>query len=1066
MAPSLEAQTSRTALPPHPTTTVPSSTVHTQGDFELRSPPFQTNKAYSAPSYYGNWVFNSGTGIAGEDSNQANPNSLNGGHFVAYIIGTSSFEVVEDFPVSGTYRLRYDMARLAANPNDNYVRITVGGVVVAEDEDITSSYESYVSRPFTVHTPLSQTLTFMGIGDSTSTVLVDNVVVERVRDWDDSSTWTPSGTPNDLDSVTIPAGSVVSITGTCEAATVDVHGELIVPDADGSLSSNLVRVIDPGARFEVGRARAPYLNDFAIELTGDYDPGTDTNAAYKALMAMTEGVIELHGKPKTSWTTLVATGLNSPPGDRYIVVEDFDGWQYGDDIVIAGSLGQTRGYVERNEVHTIKHMQLLYNPETMEYTETRFVLEDDFQHEHFAGAPLQRTFGGLQPLELDQRAEVGMLTHNIVVRGSDVTAPAGTYADPNTAGFGGHIMMMSTGLMNSPGRARFSNVELTKLGQSGVLGRYPFHWHMARDDGAGQYIRNSSIHNTFNRAITIHGTDNTIVEGNVCYSNLGHAVFMEDGSEMDNVLRGNLTMSTKRPAVSSTRPVIDDETIPSDNELNEFRNRTPAAYWITNPNNTIEGNVAAGTEGTGFWLIFSEFVTGLSADPNHLHNATYQPYLQPLGIFKDNVAHGCFMGLDVHDGLRADGTIRKNFDWRPPNPPAVLEDLTIYGCDTAIYTGIGHGTVQFKGARMADNAQNMWFASYDEVRESMIIADTGNALLALNAMGNPTNSEAYRMYDGAGRVVDSLLEGFVSPHSLIKHNRAATRHPNHYFEGVTIPLGHDTSWRDFYCHFTGQSLDNCPPGDEDGDEANCGGPEDHPTDTETWGLVVDDVDGTLTGMMSRRSIISHAPMLVVGGEPSYGTNAFHTHRRYGLFRIEFPASAPPIGDPPGKVAATRFTRTHPDPLIPDQAFCSRKLDARFQEMLTIVNDDFTYEVEVTPDSETQISQSPTLTEMALIFEDNDPGDVTDIEVKGVDDISGSALLTVTCSTGITQEFSLSALQAATTTSYFYDYSFDPMTMSFVGSGTLYVRNVQVTGITDPVTGAINPNKEDRIDVNW
>ena len=35
-------------------------------------------------------------------------------------------------------------------------------------------------------------------------------------------------------------------------------------------------------------------------------------------------------------------------------------------------------------------------------------------------------------------------------------------------------------------------------------------------------------------------------------------------------------------------------------------NRTPASYWITNPQNTFEDNVAAGTEGTGFWFALPE----------------------------------------------------------------------------------------------------------------------------------------------------------------------------------------------------------------------------------------------------------------------------------------------------------------------------------------------------------------------------------------------------------------------------------------------------------------------------
>jgi hypothetical protein len=43
---------------------------------------------------------------------------------------------------------------------------------------------------------------------------------------------------------------------------------------------------------------------------------------------------------------------------------------------------------------------------------------------------------------------------------------------------------------------RIEGVEVIKMGQAGLLGRYPIHYHMAEDCSA-DYVRDNSIHDTF-----------------------------------------------------------------------------------------------------------------------------------------------------------------------------------------------------------------------------------------------------------------------------------------------------------------------------------------------------------------------------------------------------------------------------------------------------------------------------------------------------------------------------------------------------------------------------------------
>ena len=110
---------------------------------------------------------------------------------------------------------------------------------------------------------------------------------------------------------------------------------------------------------------------------------------------------------------------------------------------------------------------------------------------------------------------------------------------------------------------------------------------MVAGAGTGQYFNDSSIHDSFNRGVTIHGTDNTTVSNNFMYKTIGHTLFLEDGVEENNTITYNVVCLSIRPAPGT-------EVTPSDNELNQAQNRTPASYWITHPNNIVENNVAAG----------------------------------------------------------------------------------------------------------------------------------------------------------------------------------------------------------------------------------------------------------------------------------------------------------------------------------------------------------------------------------------------------------------------------------------------------------------------------------------
>ncbi|MEM7615859.1 MAG: right-handed parallel beta-helix repeat-containing protein, partial [Pseudomonadota bacterium] len=233
-----------------------------------------------------------------------------------------------------------------------------------------------------------------------------------------------------------------------------------------------------------------------------------------------------------------------------------------------------------------------------------------------------------QEWTIDERAQVALLSRNVTLTGDD---------DADQDQFGGHTMVMHGAEMH------ISGAEFTKMGQEGLLGRYALHWHMLGEDAAGQYVTNSSVHNTYNKGITIHGSSQTRLEDNVVYNTIGHSFFLEDGSETGNLLKGNIGFGT--------RAADEDAAILKSDVLDV------ATYWITNPHNDFVGNVAGGSDDGGFWYAIGRDFTGPSLD-NPMFANTPGPHNATAGLFVDNTAHsnaqaGLFKTPNTDEGSRS-----------------------------------------------------------------------------------------------------------------------------------------------------------------------------------------------------------------------------------------------------------------------------------------------------------------------------------------------------------------------------------------------------------------------------
>lgn len=209
------------------------------------------------------------------------------------------------------------------------------------------------------------------------------------------------------------------------------------------------------------------------------------------------------------------------------------------------------------------------------------------------------------PKTMDQRAPVQNLSSNIVFEGEDDI-------EWQTSGFGGHLMHMSR-VANS---CQLVDVEFRRMGQTS-LGRYPIHAHSLSYDPVvgfkfvtdatytgpvvGHFVRNCAVWNSSNRGAVIHATRGFEVTDTAFHDILGHCVFTEDGSEMDNLVSRN--------SVGKVRlPVRANALVRSD-----FWEQGSVGIWISNPQNTVEDNWSFDCEGPGMWFAFYPRCFGLSS---------------------------------------------------------------------------------------------------------------------------------------------------------------------------------------------------------------------------------------------------------------------------------------------------------------------------------------------------------------------------------------------------------------------------------------------------------------------
>lgn len=486
--------------------------------------------------------------------------------------------------------------------------------------------------------------------------------------WSAAATWEGGKVPAAGARVQVRPGHVVTYDVKSDAVIRSVHvgGTLhFVHDKDTRLDVGLIKVQpgedasengfdcdahvtepdpnQPMPALEIGTPSQPIDAKHTALIRLAYVNGLDKESC--PAIVCCGGRWDIHGAPMNR--TWVKLGATAAKGDKEITLaEGVTGWRVGDRVIVTAT---SRGY--KKERTTEQRVVSAIDG-------TKLTLDQPLDEEHLGTG--------------EYRGEVANLSRNAIVES----------ADPR--GERGHTMY------HRYSAGAISHAEFRHLGKEGVLGRYSLHYHLVGDTMRGSYVVGASIWDSGNRWLTIHGTNYLIARDNVGYQSIGHGFFMEDGTEVYNVLDRNLAVAA-RPGKRLPKQVL------------PFDGNEGAGFWWANSLNTFTRNVAVengnygyryeATQGGSFKLTLPVLQPDGSRKPVDIRTL-------PFVRFEDNEVHSNFglYGVNLGEGVNRVGPDTKHpfivrnlkiwdthYGFRPQVPNLLVENLKIHKVAYGVY---------------------------------------------------------------------------------------------------------------------------------------------------------------------------------------------------------------------------------------------------------------------------------------------------------------------------------------------------------------------------------------------
>jgi hypothetical protein len=396
--------------------------------------------------------------------------------------------------------------------------------------------------------------------------------------WSDAKTWAGGHLPAGGDTVVIAAGTRVVYDADSAAVlpAIRVAGVLsFARDRNTTLHVAVLRVGDgdaddavtgvedvhdhdhahhhaaaapdaaaPQPTLEVGTVTDPIPAPFTARIALHYIDGMDKDKA-PAIICRPGARMDFAGAPMNR--TWVKLGDDVKVGDATVkLAEPVTGWRVGDEVIVTASAPEETNDGKAHQTERLRITKI--EGQTL-------TLDKPLAFAHYGHG--------------DFRSEVANLSRTVVVES------AAPYDVP------GHTMYHYDAA-GSISYARFDH-----LGKPGSLGRYPIHFHQVRDTMRGSSVVGAAIVDSFNRWVTIHGTDYMVIRDCVGYRSRGHGFFLEDGSESYNVFDRNLGVG------AANAPQLPHQALP-------FDPNDGAAFWWANGRNTFVRNVACENDHYGY----------------------------------------------------------------------------------------------------------------------------------------------------------------------------------------------------------------------------------------------------------------------------------------------------------------------------------------------------------------------------------------------------------------------------------------------------------------------------------
>lgn len=420
--------------------------------------------------------------------------------------------------------------------------------------------------------------------------------------WSDPASWNGGSVPAAFEKVVIPEGKQIILdVSPAPMSTLTIEGELIFEDKDLTLIVGAVSL--KGGLLQIGTEAQPFQHTASMTFIKSPQLTEGGFSPKKELLISEGGLLQIFGKNTSpTWTR---SSVEMVPGDTLLTPKDKVQWPVDAEIVVASS----------SFVPAEAETGLIYN----QYGEHMSISTPlAFKHE---GKLLKK-----KGRSLDQRTEIGLLSHNVIIQGDQGAAYSQT---------GPSIRVKNTG------RIQVEGAEFRFMGNKEMVDGIAIKFEESRSDTTS-FIRKSSLHHFSNRGILVNAAHKLAISENVFFKMKGNGIILNNQEDYPMSVKGNLMIHTE-----SAADLLPDVRLPK---------LANAGIWMLHGGYNVYKNIVSGTmKGSGFYIHelwkHSKGALGRRFIGNTAHGNQFNDGENALNP-EANAGHGLHIGFTQKDSLQ------------------------------------------------------------------------------------------------------------------------------------------------------------------------------------------------------------------------------------------------------------------------------------------------------------------------------------------------------------------------------------------------------------------------------